>query len=102
MHTRTPEKGTDRYTDLLIRAKVCIADKRYRRAAVHVRKALSLRPSGPEALNLQGALLELNRDWTNARKYYRAALAFDPAYRPAQINLSRTLPWCLLAEVRLE
>lgn len=92
---------TDQYTALLDLARACIARKEYRAAGTHVREALALDPSRPEALNLFGALLELNRDWNTARKYYRAALAFDPAYKPAQINLSRTLPWCLLGEIRL-
>lgn len=95
------DTSADQYTILLALARTCITRKEYRNAGAHVREALALDPSRPEALNLQGALLELNRDWNKARKYYRAALAFDPAYKPAQINLSRTLPWCLLGEVRL-
>jgi Flp pilus assembly protein TadD len=96
MHT-----SADPYTALLDQARACITRKEYRAATTLVRDALALDPSRPEGLNLQGALLELNRDWTTARKYYRAALAFDPSYKPAQANLSRTLPWCLLGEIRL-
>lgn len=95
------DTSADQYTTLLDLARACIARREYRAAGAQVRKALALDPARPEALNLQGALLEFNRDWHNARKYYRAALAFDPAYKPAQVNLSRTLPWCLLGEVRL-
>ncbi|MCC7265250.1 MAG: hypothetical protein IT369_22315 [Candidatus Latescibacteria bacterium] len=101
MHTLTRDTATNQCTELLGLARACIARKEYQRAGTHVREALALDPSRPETLNLQGAVLELNRDWKNARRYYRAALAFDPAYQPAQINLSRTLPWCLRAEVRL-
>lgn len=101
MNTITEVTATDQYAALLDLARVCIAHREYRGASTHVQEALALDPSRPEALNLMGALLEIGRDWNKARKYYRAALAFDPAYKPAQINLSRTLPWCLLGEVRL-
>ena len=86
---------------LLALTRTCISRQEYHAAATHVRKALGLDPARPEALNLQGALLEMNRDRNTARKYYRAALAFDPAYQPAQINLSRTLPWCLPGQIQL-
>ncbi|MBM3277526.1 MAG: hypothetical protein FJY95_05530 [Candidatus Handelsmanbacteria bacterium] len=99
MNTCSEYTAADQYNTLLDQARACIARKEYRAAKTHVRKALGLDPSRPEALNLMGALLELGRDWGFARKYYRAALAFDPAYRPAQANLSRTLAWCLRGEI---
>ena len=101
MNIATENTTTDQCSALLALARTCIGRKEYRAAEAHAREALALDPARPEALNLFGALLELNRDWNTARKYYRAALAFDPAYQPAQINLSRTLPWCLFGEIRL-
>jgi lipoprotein NlpI len=45
----------------------------------------------PEPYNLMGVLYEYERDIDNAQKNYRIALAIDPSYKPADINLERTV-----------
>ncbi len=74
-------------------AKRCIAEKRYDDAAEHARKASGFDNSRPEAFNLLGVIREIQRDIVDAQKYYRAALALDPAYEPARRNIERTARW---------
>lgn len=71
-------------------AKSCITDKKYDKAAEYLRKAISLNANNPEPFNLLGVLLELEHQVNEAQKQYRAALALDPTYKPAQDNLERT------------
>lgn len=56
-----------------------------------VREAIAADPARPEAYNLFGALLEIKGDRFGAQKFYRAALAIDPAFKPARSNLERTI-----------
>ena len=74
-------------------AKRCIGDRHFDGAVEHVRKAISLDPSRPEAFNLLGTLMELRGDRDEAQKNYRAALSLDPSYRPAIENLERSTSW---------
>jgi DNA-binding NtrC family response regulator len=71
-------------------AKKCVNEKRFEAATEHIRKALSLDPSRPEAFDFLGALLEIQGDRLEAQKNYRAALALDPTYEPALENLYRS------------
>ena len=48
-----------------------------------------MNPNRPEALNLLGGISEATGNRLEAYKYYQAALAHDPAYLPAQLNLER-------------
>jgi hypothetical protein len=73
--------------DHLRRARNSIGDGRLDAAAEHV----GLDPSRPEGHNLQGAVAELGGRWLDALKHYRAALAVDPAYGPADRNLERVV-----------
>jgi len=54
-----------------------------------LRQAIGLRPNRPEPYNLFGAAMEMEGDWLGAEKFYRAALVFDPTYKPAWHNLDR-------------
>ncbi len=71
-------------------AKRCIGDRHFEAAVEHVRRAISLDPSRPEAFNLLGALMEIRGDRIEAQKNYRAALSLDPSYEPAIKNLQRS------------
>ncbi len=86
------QKATD-YTSQIELAKRCIGNGDFDAAAEHVRKAISLDPSRPEAFNFLGALLEIKGNRSEAQKQYRAALSLDPTYEPASENLSRSASW---------
>jgi FixJ family two-component response regulator len=58
-------------------------------ARIYVHKAISMNPDGAEAFNLLGGLHEARRNRLEAEKNYRAALALNPSYKPAQKNLDR-------------
>lgn len=55
----------------------------------HVREAARVDPSKPEVHNLTGAIVEMQGDWLIALKHYRAAIALDPTYQPANANVER-------------
>jgi Flp pilus assembly protein TadD len=67
-----------------------VNERRFDVAAEHVRRAMSLDASRAEAFNFLGALQEIQGDRLEAQKNYRAALALDPTYKPAQENLYRS------------
>jgi DNA-binding NtrC family response regulator len=83
------EKGQD-YESCFELAKKCVADRHFEAAAEHIKKAMSIDSSRPEAFNFLGALYEIQGDRVEAQKNYRAALSLDPTYKPAQDNLSRS------------
>lgn len=87
--TSVIEKGKD-YGSCLGLAKKCVTDKHYDAAAEHIKKAISLDSSRPEAFNFLGALYEKQGDKLEGQKNYRTALSLDPTYKPAQDNLSRS------------
>lgn len=70
-------------------AKKCIGEREFDAAQEHVKEAIAADPTKPEAVNLLGALIEIQGDWLEALKQYRAALALDPTYEPATRNLER-------------
>jgi FixJ family two-component response regulator len=72
-------------------AKRCLTQRDFGAAAEHVRRAIALDSSRPEAFNLLGAVLEIGGEHLQAQKNYRAALALDPSYAPAQQNLHRSV-----------
>ena len=51
-------------------------------------KAMSAYPHAPQPHNLLGVLLELQGKHVAAMNHFRAALALDPTYRPANTNLN--------------
>jgi DNA-binding NtrC family response regulator len=79
-------KGYEEHIEL---AKKCIGVQEFDAAQEHVRQAIAADSTKPEAFNLLGALIELRGDWLEALKQYRAALALDPTYKPADANLER-------------
>lgn len=84
------DKAAD-YTTHIELAKRCVQDGRFAAAVEHVHSALALEPNRAEAYNLLGALAEIQGARREAQKYYRAALALDPAYVPARENLHRVV-----------
>jgi len=83
------QKGGD-YSSSIELAKRCIGDRHFDAAVEHVRRAVYIDPSRPEAFNLLGALMEIRGDRFEAQKNYRAALSLDASYEPAIKNLQRS------------
>lgn len=90
---KLPEQKAVDYTSCIELAKRCAEDRHFDAAIEHVRKAVSLDPSRPEAFNFLGALLEIQGERLEAQKNYRAALSLDPTYEPAMKNLDRSASW---------
>ncbi|MGM0500908.1 MAG: response regulator [Bacillota bacterium] len=78
------------YEDYLRYAKDLITKQKFEEAKKSLKEAVSLDTSKPEAFNLLGVILEMQEEVLEAQKKYRAALALDPTYKPAQDNLDRT------------
>jgi DNA-binding response OmpR family regulator len=76
----------DKYLELALKR---ITTGEFDAARIYIHKALSLDPDRPESFNLLGALSEARGQQLEAQKNYRAALALDSAYQPAQKNLER-------------
>jgi DNA-binding NtrC family response regulator len=83
------QKAEDYFSRLEL-AKRCVADRQFAAAIDQVRKAISLDPGRPEAFNLLGALLEIDRNVPEAEECYREALKLDPSHQPAKENLERS------------
>lgn len=87
------EEQTFDYHSLIELAKRQISDQKFVTARETVRKAIALDPAQPEAYNLFGALLEINGKMFEAQKFYLAAMDINPKYKPAEVNLKRTISW---------
>ncbi|HUU96720.1 MAG TPA: response regulator [Phycisphaerae bacterium] len=72
-------------------AKKCINQRQFDAAREHVRQAIAADSTKPEGFNLLGVLLEMGGEKLEAQKDYRAALALDPTYKPANENLDRSV-----------
>ncbi|ACB83851.1 response regulator [Natranaerobius thermophilus] len=83
------EENLQTYKDHVEFAKKCIIESNYTEAEKHLTKALEKDYDKPEPNNLLGVLAEYNGELGKARKHYRAALALDPSYKPANTNLER-------------
>ncbi len=84
------EEDLESYEDYLTYAKNSITNQDLEKGYEYIQKAVSLDASKPEAFNLLGVILEYKNKPLEAQKQYRAALALDPSYKPAQQNLERT------------
>ncbi|MGM0370757.1 MAG: response regulator [Bacillota bacterium] len=78
------------YEGYLKYAKNLITKQKFSKAEESLEQAIAMDTSKPEAFNLLGGILELQDQVLDAQKKYRAALALDPTYQPAQDNLNRT------------
>ena len=63
--------------------------RQFKKAIVHIKQAIGLDPSLPDAFNMLGELQEIEGELLEALKNYRVALDLDPTYKPAQANLKR-------------
>jgi len=85
----TAAKEEDVFSRLLSDAGAALRDKRYEDTEELLRRAMLADVTRPETFNVLGVLMEIRRDRLQAQRFYRAALALDPAYRPARNNLDR-------------
>lgn len=85
------ESGTAAYAQLLAETRGSIRERRLDVALARLRRAIALEPTRPEAFNLLGAAVHLGGERYKAQSYFRAALALDPTYRPARVNLERSV-----------
>jgi len=81
------------YDFCLEQLKAAVEAMDFDSAEAWAQKAIALEPGRPEGFNVLGVLHELRHERLQAQKYYRAALALDPAYKPAQNNLSWSIQW---------
>jgi DNA-binding response OmpR family regulator len=95
------ERSAVDYGSLIELSKRCITDRSFAKARETARKAITADPGQPEAFNLLGALLEIKGDWMEAQKFYRAALDIDPTYKPAEVNLNRTVSFHKFGKIDL-
>jgi DNA-binding response OmpR family regulator len=87
----TTESGEEPdYEACLEQAKAAVECYDYAVAASWAQRAIFVDTSRPDAYNFLGVLLELQNKRLAAQKYYRAALALDPTFEPAQKNLTRS------------
>jgi DNA-binding response OmpR family regulator len=84
------EENAADYPTLIALTKRHISDRKFDLASTSARQAIASDPGQPEVYNLLGALLEIQGDWLEAQKFYRATLDIDPTYKPARANLERT------------
>ena len=87
------ETELNHFEEYLEFAKKCLLEQHYEKAEEILIKSIALNVEAPEPHNLLGVLAEYYRDIPRAQKHYRAALALDPTYRPADQNLERTVQW---------
>ncbi len=86
---QTPGPAQD-FEGCLEQAKAAVEAYDFESAASWAQAAIALDSSRPEAYNLLGVLLERLGGRLEAQRYYRAALALDPTYKPAWNNLNRS------------
>lgn len=87
-HLKANELET--YSDIINFSKKCIVNRDYSKAEEYLKKSLAIDAVSPEPHNLLGVLSEYKGAIELAQKHYRAALALDPTYKPADHNLERT------------
>lgn len=85
------KEDIESFKDILEYSKKCILKNQYDEARQYLKNAIGRESLSPEPHNLLGVLEEYNGKVDVAQKHYRAALALDPAYEPANRNLQRTV-----------
>ncbi len=87
LQDKTP--GPD-YEGCIEQVKAAVEAYDFESAVSWAQAAVAQDTSRPEAFNLLGVLLERRGARLEAQRYYRAALALDPTYKPAWNNLNRS------------
>jgi DNA-binding response OmpR family regulator len=82
-------RGLD-YEGCIEQAKAAVEAYDFDSAAAWAEQAVALDTARAEAFNLLGVLLEHRGSRLEAQRYYRAAVALDPTYKPAWNNLNRS------------
>jgi len=95
------DDGVRDYYTLIELTKRYISDGDFRIARDIASRSIASDPGKPDAYNLLGALLEIGGKWLEAQKFYRAALAMDPTYKPAEANLERSVSGHRLGRIEL-
>ncbi|XZI78494.1 hypothetical protein ACSXED_09645 [Clostridium perfringens] len=75
----------------LKKARKYICSREYDKAELLLKNALIINSSSAEIENLLGVIEEKRGNVLLAQRYYRAVLAFEPCYLPADNNLKRTV-----------
>ncbi|MFW5788074.1 MAG: response regulator, partial [Halanaerobiales bacterium] len=83
------QKEAEGFEEYLSLAKAEINKRNFERAVELLKNATSLDNKKPEPFNLLGVIYEMKNNQPEAMKMYRAALALDPTYKPADDNLQR-------------
>ncbi|MFW6281072.1 MAG: response regulator [Halanaerobium sp.] len=83
------EGETETFEDYITLAKNAINKRDFSKAKEMLQKATSLNAEKPEAFNLLGVIYEMQHQQGEAMKMYRAAIALDPSYKPANDNIER-------------
>ncbi|MDI3280099.1 MAG: response regulator [Bacillota bacterium] len=86
-------EGCAGFEECVEEARVQLKENQLEKALALLRRAVTLNPERPEPFNLLGAVDELRGNLDAARRMYRVALALDPTYKPAELNLDRVTRW---------
>jgi DNA-binding NtrC family response regulator len=71
-------------------ARDLVRERRFETAREHLERALAENDTRPEAYNLLGVVAYALGHRVEGQKHWRVALTHDPAYAPAQRNLTRS------------
>jgi len=83
------EEEVEDFEGFITLAKNAINKRDFSKAKEMLNKATSLNSEKPEPFNLLGIIYEMQHQQQEAMKMYRAALALDPSYKPANENIER-------------
>ncbi|MEO0409336.1 MAG: response regulator [Cyanobacteria bacterium P01_A01_bin.135] len=83
------EAEAEDFDSLLKAAQTRARERQFDEAVTLVKRAISLNPQRPEAMNLLGELQETMGDKQEAVNTYRTAWSLDPTYERARTNLDR-------------
>lgn len=85
-------RGAD-FDECVREARALLEQSQANQAIQFLRQAIELDPGRPEPFTLLGAASEIKGDLNAAGRMYRVALALDPSYGPASLNLDRVSQW---------
>lgn len=80
-------RNSDELAGLCVSVRAFVAEGAYESCIKPICQAMERYPDSPKPHNLLGIVLEKMGDHTAAMKHFRAALALDTTYRPANYNL---------------